>query len=914
MNDISRTILIIDEPKRLSGTGFLLGPRLAVTAAHIVQSKPPHILALTSTDIESLEPGQLHMRSVPATKVTRFGSDIALLEFEKGFHISRSSRIVMTEPGQMRSLIVHVKGYADRYSEIDKTQSTYIPAWAEAQLTPEQMHGGKDGGFPLPLRMFTDPAGYKGMSGAVLTYLGEPLAIQHKAWPGPPAVPEFRRLDLLANEARKILEHHAIGTLLLPNEGPHLEIVEDSDYVVPEPLPVPIVAVESEFIDSVRTHDFTSPLDDSSMFRLQPLDLDGLASDQLKQVLIEAPAGFGKTFLLRRTAANLSQGLHTFFVTCNRIPAEVFKTASASDLLNQVVAEGISPEAATRFLESGSSQQRRLLVLDGLNEIGIDQDAIQRLLRQARVAENLTTLASQRPAITQAPPEGYTFGFLLPLDPQFVEKLVGAVDPVSMRLLRIPLFLELKKAEGIEAKTQVDAARTYFEQCLLGLERFRRAKKLLPQAREHLLAPAFRSIGQAATEIYRQKRSTVADEQFFRESELFTDIGGVDQALEAGFLVRDGDLLRFRHQLFHDWAVAKSYFDEAILLNGTHPRTALDVATLSRQSADALELLVQMYAQRSPGYAETAVLKIYDWDYPAAATSLLSWIKAAEPYGPLPQPPRHLEVATFSLMAEKGLDLFQHTVRRFDAIRSSVEPVLRNRLQLPPGQYELPDLVRAIGKADLGASVPGWYTTWVRAFCQDMTFDELLALLQSDDGVLGWTASNILARSPLTEKNGLEIWELFSSIGAESTSSADRTATLRWRLVHAVGRSEWAVGFLNLAARDSSVEADVRYGAIRSLFSIALTSDASCCPSIDKVLSLDRAGLLREPRVCSAIRRCSIPASGVLPPSVEYWVASFEEMLGRHRDDLEASGDQAGALVWARRIVQFEAWKQSVES
>ncbi len=911
MISISRAILVFDQSYSVSGSGFLLSPRLAVTAAHVVQSDPPHICVLASNDIERLEPGEFSERSVPATAVNRLHADVALLEFDKAFPITTPSRIVTTQPGQMKSLIVRVKGYASALSEIDQTHSSYVPISGEARLVADEMHGGGAGAFTLPLELFTDPAGYKGLSGAVLTYHGEPLAIQRQAWPGPPVKPEFRRLDVLLREAREILDRHGIGVLPLPDEEPRLFMVEDQDLPETNALPVPIVAVGGELIDSVRTHDFTSPSADEGSFELPPLDLDGLATGQLEHVLIEAPAGFGKTFLLRRTAANLSQDRHTFFVTCSRIPTFVLESVPPSELLDQVIAEAISPAAAQHFAASGSRRLPRLLVLDALNEIGANPGAIQRLLHQARVAEDVTVLASQRPTITRAPPDGYTLGFLLPLDTKFVTKALGTMDPALLRLLRIPLFFELKEKKGIQARTQVEAVSNYFVRCLGGLSQFGNLSQLTPQAQARNLAPALCAIGEAATEVYRQNQSTAAAEQFFLRNNLFAEIGGISHALTAGFVVRDGDLVRFRHQLFHDWAVARFYFDKKLILSSVQPRADLNVATLSRKSTDTLELLVQMHAQQSPKDAERALLKIYDWDYPAAVASLVSWVKVARPDGPLQPPPRHLEIATFSLIAEKGFDLFDHTVRRFDSIRSSVEPVLRRLLGLHGERYGLRELVAAVREADFGPDVPGWYRSWVRAFCEDMPFEELLNLLQSDDGALGWTASNVLARSALDHRHSAEIVALFNSAGTGGSGSQDWATTIRWRLVHAVGRSRWAVRFLGDTAGDAGVEADVRYGAVRSLFSIALTNEDVAHAAINTVSSLDKQSPMQDPRVASAILLCPIPAHGITPPSLEHWVASFEEMLRRHRDELERS-DPSRAAMWARRMEELEAWKQSV--
>jgi hypothetical protein len=68
---------------------------------------------------------------------------------------------------------------------------------------------------------------------------------------------EFQRLDVLLGGAKEILSRHNIGTLTLPKEEPSLFIVEESEPAELDPLPVPIVAVPIEDIDTFRTRDFT---------------------------------------------------------------------------------------------------------------------------------------------------------------------------------------------------------------------------------------------------------------------------------------------------------------------------------------------------------------------------------------------------------------------------------------------------------------------------------------------------------------------------------------------------------------------------------------------------------------------------------------------------------------------------------
>jgi hypothetical protein len=119
------------------------------------------------------------------------------------------------------------------------------------------MHGGSNGAFGVEPDLFSDPQQYKGMSGAVLTYTDEPLAVQTQAWPGPPTVVEFRRLEFLLAEAAEILSRHNIRTLEIPDDTPQLFAVDKESPAETQTLPVPIVEVGSDDIDTIRTHDFT---------------------------------------------------------------------------------------------------------------------------------------------------------------------------------------------------------------------------------------------------------------------------------------------------------------------------------------------------------------------------------------------------------------------------------------------------------------------------------------------------------------------------------------------------------------------------------------------------------------------------------------------------------------------------------
>lgn len=645
---------------------------------------------------------------------------------------------------------------------------------------------------------------------------------------------------------------------------------------------------------------------------VQSLDVESLATGECRRLLIEGHAGFGKSFLLRRAAASLSQAFPTFFIPCSQIPTDSLD-AEPGELLSQIVAEVLGPVTAHKFESLQSEGEVCLLVLDGLNEIAVEFAKVERLLKQARLAPDLLVLASRRPAITRNPPEGYVLGFLLPLRAEYVTNQFGKLQHEMLRLLRIPLFFQMRKEHGIEASNESDAIQEYLVQCLLGLAIFGHLRDSTAEHQHNQLKPALRSIGDAAVAMYEQLGSTAAAEEFFANHALLLEIGGVSAALECGFFVRDGNAVRFRHQLFHDWSIAFAYRNRNAVLDSTNARHELNVATLSRQSTDALGFLVQMHATSNQVNAEQVVLNIYDWDYPSAATTLLSWKRFAEA-NPELAPSRHIEIAIFSLIAEKRFDLFQHTVDRFESLRVSIDPLLIEHLGLSEG-YSLIELEEAVATSDPGEDLPAWYLEWVHAFAGEMSFGDLLTQVEIGEDILGWTASNVLLRREMGDSELDLITAMFESLTTQTEVPMDHVQTVRWRLVHAVGRTPAAADFLAQVAGDESHESDVRYGAVRSLCALALISQANVVGQIlQRLVDLDSQGYLEDPRVATAIRRCCIPAAGVRPRSVPAWREGFATMLGSHIQRLSSEGSQEELALWQERMENLEAWTASEES
>jgi hypothetical protein len=96
----------------------------------------------------------------------------------------------------------------------------------------------------------------------------------------------------------------------------------------------------------------------------------------------------------------------------------------------------------------------------------------------------------------------------------------------------------------------------------------------------------------------------------------------------------------------------------------------------------------------------------------------------------------------------------------------------------------------------------------------------------SEDSVLGWTASNVIRRFTLSEREQCQLRKYFELYSINDFQDSTNNS-MRWRIVHALGRSpskenrDLFYGILK--AEDEYIW--VKYGAARSLVEIAALSD-----------------------------------------------------------------------------------------
>lgn len=291
------------------------------------------------------------------------------------------------------------------------------------------------------------------------------------------------------------------------------------------------------------------------------------------------------------------------------------------------------------------------------------------------------------------------------------------------------------------------------------------------------------------------------------------------------------------------------------------------------------------------GDLDELLLGIYDWDYTAALSALL----ALDRIDKKSQLSREVEFALYVMMADKGFDPFLYVRDAWHEINETVqERIAKSVGKLPES---LAELVHAVANADLSISrdISSWYLEWRGLFVGQRN-QRLTRTLIGDDPVLGWTAANVLYRDDVVNA-GFDAHQLMTLYTALRMSYEPQVATLRWRIAHALGRTAAAAEELLEISLDNDEVDDVRYGAMRSVLSVALKSDD---PSLVSMLLFRRGdNIAVNDRVRDAGTNARKLASQLGPLRNAYGTGHGRATIPAIEDEvLETCVD--GALLWTR--------------
>lgn len=483
--------------------------------------------------------------------------------------------------------------------------------------------------------------------------------------------------------------------------------------------------------------------------------------------LLQARGGAGKSYTAERVGAVLAeQGLWTATV-----PAVALATGADLDTWAPGQWAGTSGDRALSDLADAGVPG--LIVVDGLNEV--DRQTGERILEAigpATAADpQVTFLVTDRLTRRDGASPHWRYATLSRV-PDDVIRRVAETEPTEA--LGIPFYLE-RHAAGSAAGEILKESVTRF----------------VPEAQ---LAP----LAEAAFLSYARRGRREIDQCLVVEA---IGEGAWQEMLDAREVVASGaegsGAFQFVHHLLHDFLAGMHVAAHRSLWRPE----AFDVVTLGASSYDAMALALSQLPPGEP--MDTLVLRVYDWNFYAAAYMLEEDRSAGPGVDPA------VSLALLGALAEKRFDEVVPTVvRAEDALRVQQSDVSALLLAART-RDEVVGVLRNLRPH----RTPAWFDAWTSLFERpdgSPADAEDVTMLTADDPVLGWAAANALRRLDL----GTELTE-----GLRSLLRSDAT-TVRWRAAHALGThaSEENLAALRATLAEEPDRSWVAYGALRSVF------------------------------------------------------------------------------------------------
>lgn len=279
-----------------------------------------------------------------------------------------------------------------------------------------------------------------------------------------------------------------------------------------------------------------------------------------------------------------------------------------------------------------------------------------------------------------------------------------------------------------------------------------------------------------------------------------------DRMRESGLLreQRDGGA-QFEHHLNQDFLAALHVSHDADLWSPP----GFDALTLKASSFDALALAAALVHPES--HVDNFVHCVFDWNYYGAAYLLEDDQNGSKRIWDA------MRTAILATLAEKRFDIMVATTRRVeDALRLQDSEFTKDLLLAADREKVVEIIARSLPQ-DWEDRWPAWFREWYVIFSRSSrdkaTLDDVKKL-ESNIGMIGWAASNMLKRLDIGKK-------LRANVRDFASDSQD--ATIRWRSVHVLGAlpTRGVVDLLLARVGDDREALWVRYGAIRSVLETA---------------------------------------------------------------------------------------------
>jgi hypothetical protein len=527
------------------------------------------------------------------------------------------------------------------------------------------------------------------------------------------------------------------------------------------------------------------------------LDWSGLASalETHHRVALIGPSGAGKTFVALHAAA-VHNGLAAVIVRLEswapgfserlRDARKVADVRPALDVLLEFADE----ETTVARFGALVDVRHTLLVVDGVNEVtdtSISRVIVDTLHDAVREWRNLSVLVTDR---SPAKYEGRWVRAQIRELPetkvqQMVDEKLGhgtwtQLSAAAQRLLTTPFFLS-RVLDGGDPRsaTRASALHAFLEQqTRVGAARL-----------DDIAARAFQAYLSGVRTI---SAADVPDDLL----DAF-DGAGVWRQVKAELL--------FEHQLYGDYLVARHLATRPSLWTAE----IFNAVSFQLQSRDAVMFA---FEQLDEGRGDAFVRALYDWHWVSSIECLVLEQEAARAVVST-----SVRAALVALLSERRGDPVEGTALRSTMLLDELSDPLSEQLRTVEPERSADVL------ANHSSDGP-WFDQWRAVFCRSdhvRWSEQELSLIADSDAILGWTVANAVRRGTPSQETAHDLRFLFRSArGAKS-------AAIRWRAVHALGKSaDRDSAELLLQALASDDDSWVRFGAVRSsLEQAALTDD-----------------------------------------------------------------------------------------
>ncbi len=493
--------------------------------------------------------------------------------------------------------------------------------------------------------------------------------------------------------------------------------------------------------------------------------------DEERRVVLYGPSGAGKSWALMQVARQVAAGDNPLpiLVDLKAFKPELIKQIAASPFgealepaIDAILSASVEPISAAQVGELVSERCVMLLV-DGINEV---PDVGERMLAalneyyRQKSGRLLLLVTDRRPQIFYSE-ESWKLVECRGLSGQDAQAVVdgrfgpgtfGALDAADRELLALPFFLDWTlKGDSARLAPRATAVERFLRNAGLSDDDLRRAAK-------------------TAFDVYLAHSSLFGELEL---SELGAD-GLLDRLHQVGVAVHRGMNQSFSHQIFHQFLAA--YWMASREEQWT--TRSLDAVTANAASPDTVAMTLTLIKDIE---ARDRLLRIvYDWNWRAAVSALRETQAAGRAIS------EAMEAAILSMAAEK----------LFDPVEGTAQHVRGQLGQFPVGGLaaelrgaaDHPTLLAYVER--LGINGPAWFDDWTRVFLRrppkDTLTEDDIVRTTSDEPLLGWTTANTIRRFDSDPVRSGQLRALY--LAYRRGVSDSRADTVRWRIVHALGR------------------------------------------------------------------------------------------------------------------------------